>query len=63
MGFKKLGEILVELGLITEDGLRQSLNEQKITHARLGDVIVSRGLAVEEDIYCGLAQQMGIDFC
>lgn len=62
MGNKKLGEILVETGLVTEEELKQSLNEQKENHARLGDILISRGLVIEEDIYHGLARQMGIDF-
>ena len=62
MAPKKLGEILVELGIVTDDELRLSLSEQKTTHEKIGFVLLSRGLAVEEDIYNGLARQMGIEF-
>ncbi len=58
----KLGQILVDLGIVNEDDLRLSLSEQKTTHDRIGNVLISRGLVVEEDIYRGLARQMGIDF-
>jgi len=59
---KKLGEILVESGVITSDDLRISLNEQKESKARIGEILMSRGLAVEEDIYRGLSIQMGYEF-
>ena len=59
---KKLGEILISTGLITQEQLAHSLSEQRESRAQLGDILVSRGLVIEEDIYKGLAHQMGIEF-
>ena len=59
---KKIGEILISTGLITQEELDQSLSEQRESKAQLGDILLSRGLVIEEDIYKGLAKQMGIEF-
>jgi type IV pilus assembly protein PilB len=62
MSPQKIGEILLEQGVITEEQVKQSLSEQKVNKVRLGDILVSRGFAVEEDIYRALAKQLGVDF-
>ena len=44
---KKIGEILVENGLITSLQLQEALEEQKVSGEKLGDILVKRaGLAV-----------------
>ncbi|NQS98171.1 MAG: Flp pilus assembly complex ATPase component TadA [candidate division Zixibacteria bacterium] len=62
MSSQKIGEILIDQGVISQEQLKQSLGEQRDSHARLGDILVSRGFVVEEDVYRALAEQMGIDF-
>lgn len=58
---KRLGEILVEQGVITEGVLRQALAEQKVTTQRLGEVLIERGWATAEKINLALAHQMEIE--
>ncbi len=60
--FKKLGEILLNEGFISEDQLRQSLNEQKEKKGKLGKILVTLGFAIEEHVALALAKQMGIPF-
>ncbi len=59
---KKLGEILVESGLITKEQLEKGLAEQKKTGKKLGEVLVESGLLTEADIAKTLSMQLGIPY-
>ncbi len=59
---KKLGEILLESGLITEEELARSIEEQKKRRKRLGEVLIELGFATEEDIARTLSIQLGIPY-
>jgi type IV pilus assembly protein PilB len=62
---RKLGEVLVGGGVITEDALNDLLGEQatqpRETRQRLGAMIVDRGLATERDIAEGLGRALGLE--
>ncbi|MDI6771831.1 MAG: type II secretion system ATPase GspE [bacterium] len=58
----RLGEILVEAGLITSAQLEQALAAQHASGDRLGKVLVSRGLTTQEAISKAVAGQMGIEY-
>ncbi len=60
--FKKLGEILLREGLITEDQLRKSLSEQREKKGKIGQVLINLGFVVEENIAFALAKQMDLSF-
>ncbi|MCK5658043.1 MAG: type II secretion system protein GspE, partial [Deltaproteobacteria bacterium] len=56
---KKLGQILVEAGLISEDQLAQALEEQKKQKGkRLGRIIIEKEWAKNEDICQALSKQL-----
>ena len=59
---RKMGECLVQAGLITAEGLRKALNEQKRTGERLGIVLTRLGLATETGIARALAVQLGFPY-
>jgi type IV pilus assembly protein PilB len=59
---KKLGECLIQAGLITEDDLRRGLAEHKRTRERLGVVLVRMNLATEKQIAKALAYQLGFSY-
>jgi type IV pilus assembly protein PilB len=59
---KKLGETLIQAGLITEDDLRVALAEHKRTGERLGAVLVRMNLATERQIAKALAYQLGFPY-
>ena len=59
---KKIGECLVQAGLITEDDLKNALAEHKITGERLGVILVRMNLATEEQLGRALALQLGFPF-
>ncbi len=58
----RLGEILVQQKLLTEEQLKTALDEQKKTGRRLGRVFIERGFITEEQISKALARQLGADY-
>ncbi|HVF05472.1 MAG TPA: ATPase, T2SS/T4P/T4SS family [Frankiaceae bacterium] len=62
---RRLGEVLVSTGVISELDLMDCLAEQgtqpRETRRRLGAIVVSRGLATERDIAAGLARALGLE--
>ena len=62
MGKKRLGELLVETGLLTEENLTRALTEQRSRRGKLGEVIVALGMATEDEIAQTLSVQLGIPF-
>jgi type IV pilus assembly protein PilB len=59
---KKIGECLIQAGLITEDDLRTALAEHKRTGERLGVVLIRMNLATEKQIAKALAFQLGFPY-
>src|SRR5262245_54370228 len=59
---KKLGECLIQAGLITEDDLQAALAEHKRTGERLGAVLVRLNLASERQLAKALAYQLGFPY-
>ncbi len=57
---KRLGELLVETGLLSEESLTRALSEQRTMRRKLGEVIVSLGMATEEEVAQALSLQLGI---
>ncbi len=63
MAVKKLGELLVESGLITEEQLQLALDEaKKQKNVRVGDVLIKRQFATDIDIAQTLAFQLKVEF-
>jgi type IV pilus assembly protein PilB len=59
---KKIGECLIQAGLISETDLQIALAEHKRTGDRLGAVLVRMNLATEKQIAKALAHQLGFTF-
>ncbi len=57
---EKLGELLVQAGLITPHQLGKALARIQETGEKIGQVLVSVGLVSEEDIVHALSTQLGI---
>lgn len=57
-----LGEALVELGAITEEGLKDALTEQKRNGRLLGTILLNRGLVTPDTISLALAKQYGLNY-
>jgi len=54
---KRLGELLIDEGLITEDQLRVALEEQKNGNGLLGEILVDMGAVSERDIARAITSQ------
>lgn len=59
---KKLGELLIERGVITKGQLEEALKEQRSSLGFIGEIIVSLGFAREEDIVYTLSMQYGFPY-
>ena len=62
---RRIGEVLVEQGLLTEDQLRTALAEQSggpsgQPRRRLGTVVIELGLATEREVAQALAEALGL---
>jgi type IV pilus assembly protein PilB len=57
---RRLGEIVVEQGLITSKQLQEALEEQKITGEKLGEILIRRGLVTKDAFENCLSIQSGI---
>src|SRR5688572_17660298 len=58
----RLGEILVQQKLLSEEQLKNALAAQKKTGRRLGRVVIELGFVTEEQISQALARQLGVPF-
>ncbi len=59
---RKLGELLVETGLLAKDKLVEALETQKESGKRLGEMLIDMGLISEEEMAFALAMQLRIPY-
>ena len=59
---RKLGELLIESGLLTIDKLKDALEAQKSTGKRLGEALIDMKIISEEEMAFSLAMQLKIPF-
>lgn len=59
---RRLGEILVELGIVTDDQISQALELPRAGNERLGDVLLREGLVQPRDLLRALASQYDLEF-
>ncbi|MEE1158586.1 MAG: GspE/PulE family protein [Atopobiaceae bacterium] len=62
MKFTRLGDLLIDAGVITDEQLSEALANQKKTKRRLGDELVQSGIITERQVVDALTMQLGIDF-
>ena len=65
MGFvkekKRIGDMLVEAGKISQEDLQKALAEQKRTGTKLGNALVDMGFVTDNDIVQTLCQQLRLE--
>jgi type IV pilus assembly protein PilB len=59
---RKLGELLIESGLLTVDKLKDALEIQKKSRKRLGEILIEMKIISEEEMAFALAMQLKIPF-
>ncbi|TYQ13344.1 UNVERIFIED_CONTAM: type IV pilus assembly protein PilB [Acetivibrio alkalicellulosi] len=57
---KKLGDLLIEVGMITQEQLDKALKLQKATGKKLGEILITERMVTQEDIIQVLEFQLGI---
>ena len=57
---KRLGQILIELGLIDEHQLQSALGHQKQWGGKIGGVLVQKGFCTEANVVTALSQHLGM---
>jgi len=57
MARKRLGDLLVSAGLLTDQNLEYALREHRRTGVRLGRILVDHGLVEEAAMYDALARK------
>ena len=62
MKYFRLGDILVNNGVITQEQLNKALELQKTKHERLGTILIEEGIINEQLLIETLELQLGIDF-
>ncbi len=58
----RLGDLLIQQGLLTDEQLKLALEQQKATGRKLGRIFVESGYVTEEGISQALARQLRIPF-
>ena len=61
MAYKRLGDVLIDAGLITEDQLGHALKQQKETKRRLGDELIAEGVITEAGLIVEFVDLSAID--
>jgi len=59
---KRIGDLLVAAGVISEDQLMEALEYQKGTQKRLGNTLIELQFTTEQEIAKALTTQLGLDF-
>ncbi len=62
MAHLRLGEILIQQGLITEEQLQIAITAQSKDEGRIGEILVKKGILTEEEIFAALATQLGMPY-
>ena len=60
--WKRLGEILLEEGLLSQEQIEHARDEQRRTGELLGEAVVRLGLATDEDIAGAIVRHYGLPF-
>lgn len=61
-GYQRVGDLLVEQGVISQKQREEALNIQKTSDRRIGEIIVSMGFAEEETVAKCLASQYDLKY-
>ena len=58
----RIGDLLVQNSVITEEQLQQALSKQKTTGLRLGRTLINLGFVQEDRFLEFLSEQLGVPF-
>jgi len=58
---KRIGQILLDRGIVTESQVKEALEQAKVQGGALGQMLVQQGYATEDDVIQALAEQAGME--
>ncbi|HEY5169987.1 MAG TPA: hypothetical protein VIK03_11445, partial [Thermoleophilia bacterium] len=58
----RLGDLLKEMGLVTDEQVESAIGRQKETRKRLGQLLLEDGIVTQLDLTKALAQKFGVSF-
>ena len=58
----RLGDVLLNEGIITKDQLGEALTRQMETKTKIGETLIEMGFATEKQIASSLTRQLGLEF-
>jgi len=56
------GEVLVDMGLLTQEQVDQAAAEQQQTHQRIGEIALAKGWVTKSDLMAALARRIGVKY-
>jgi type IV pilus assembly protein PilB len=59
---KPTGEVLVDLGLLTQEQVDLAAAEQQVSHQRIGEIALSKGWVTKTDLMHALAHRLGCKY-
>lgn len=59
---KRLGEILLERGHVSETNLQSALRDQRAKFVHLGELMLDRGVVAKDDLVAALAEVSGVTY-
>ena len=59
---KRIGDLLKDEGIITDQEIGLSLKEQRATRERVGDILLRLGLVTQTELAQAIAKQSGLEF-
>jgi type IV pilus assembly protein PilB len=59
---RKLGDILVARGLLTESRINEAMELQKRSSRRMGQIIIDKGWVSENDVLAALSEQLSVPY-
>src|SRR6267154_795726 len=57
----KLGDILIQQGVIDEEKLISALSDQRAFGGKLGRTLIDLGYVTEDELLCALSAQLGLE--
>lgn len=59
---KRIGELLIERGVVTDEQLQEALEVQKENKKLIGEILIDLGYATEEEVMISITTQYGMPF-
>ena len=59
---KKLGEILIDWGVLTQKDMVKALEQAKQKNQRIGEALLALNMCSESNVYKALAQQHNMEY-